>query len=58
MEYNVVGISGSPVRDENVQTFLNHMLDHAKKGCSNTQAVYLSDHMVAEHIRGFDGSGP
>ena len=42
MAYNVVGISGSPVKGGNVETFLQHVLDHASESGALAEAVHLS----------------
>lgn len=42
MNLKVLGISGSPVKDGNMETFLNYMLETASKKGLHTEAVYLS----------------
>ena len=42
MELNVLGISGSPVKDGNTETFLQHMLDTASKKGLKSEGISLS----------------
>lgn len=42
MDVRVIGISGSPVRDGNVEALLQRMLDHAAQKGALVEAVHLS----------------
>lgn len=42
MKLKVLGISGSPVKDGNLETFMNYMLETASRKGLHTEAVYLS----------------
>ena len=42
MHYKVLGISGSPVKNGNLETFLNYILETASQKGLQTDAVYLS----------------
>lgn len=50
MKIRVLGISGSPVADGNVETFLQNILKSAKKLDAQTEAVYLSKYDVKDCI--------
>ena len=51
MEYNILGISGSPVKNGNVETFMQYMLDAvAKKPGVSTEALHLSQLDVSDCI--------
>lgn len=50
MAVRVLGISGSPVTDGNVEVFLQHMLDHAAaQGCA-AEAVHLAKLKIGDCI--------
>ncbi len=50
MEYRVLGISGSPVRGGNVETFLNKMLESIAQPNVSTEVVHLSGTNISECI--------
>lgn len=50
MDLKVVGISGSPVRKGNTDSFLDFILTYAKNYDAQTQAVYLSDMNITDCI--------
>ncbi|HPJ94452.1 MAG TPA: flavodoxin family protein [Deltaproteobacteria bacterium] len=50
MTYHVIGISGSPVKGGNVETFLQRMLDVASASGASAEAIHLSNVEVRECI--------
>jgi len=50
MNWNVLGISGSPIREGNVDAFLNHMLETAQNEGLKTDSIYLSRLNIQECV--------
>lgn len=50
MDLSIVGISGSPVRKGNTDSFLDFILNYAKNYDAKTQAVYLSDLKITDCV--------
>lgn len=48
MALKIIGISGSPVKDGNVEALLKHMLDHAARRGATTEAFNLSRMDIAD----------
>jgi len=48
MAYNVLGISGSPVKKGNVETFLQKMMDNVPDEDFFTEIIHLSRHEIGE----------
>jgi len=48
MKCSVVAIAGSPVKNGNIQAFVQHILKEVSKRGAQTEAVYLSDHAIRE----------
>jgi multimeric flavodoxin WrbA len=46
MKLKVLGISGSPVKEGNLENFMNYMLETASKKGLHTEAVYLSEKKI------------
>ncbi|MBU1168510.1 MAG: flavodoxin family protein [Proteobacteria bacterium] len=50
MDLNIVGISGSPVRNGNTDSFLDYMLTYSKNYDAKAQAVYLSELEISDCV--------
>ena len=51
MSHKIVGISGSPVKEGNVDVFLKSIMDLAREKGLGTEEISLSEKRKKEHLR-------